>query len=742
MDSSSLLADSLAVAYEGLWRSEATPPSPVDFLRGHLHASATQRFAVMLADQRLRWRSGQGVPAEKYIEAWPDLKADPERRAELIAAEYRLRREQGESPAPEEFITRFPTLATILSKKLSDDGDSGSLSPLGPGSLNVRPDSSETPSGSDAPTRLPPDTLAPPTPPNPDWKELDPASPMNGRQVGGRYLLTKRLGKGGFGQVYLAQDQRFTMRDAASQVAVKLMEPGAEFRKEALLMRQFRHPYVAEVYDYGVEPNGLPWMVMEYLPGETLDEWHQQFPNGVPMPRLTRFVEQLTGALHSAHSRNLVHHDLKPRNIMVCDAGKPNESFKLLDFGLAAKIDVENTLANYAAREAFTPYYVAPENLKGEELTCQSDIYTFGVILYELLTGEPPWEKTNSFYAHVDQVSNRPPRPFSQVAPGRKFPKGLEALVFRCLAKEPKQRPQTMLAVCEQFQTLTLPPAQREGRQPRRDRRSLLVGLSGLVCLVLFAIAGGLYLERQPESVPAGFAPAKDATVQSVIGRRLYSRIERRVAPGITVTFQLVPQDRKLPYYVFYIQETKVSRAVFSEFMKVAGPDVSPETREQFKRTGKTLGPTLPMSMLTIREAHSCAQWLGGQLPTTMQWDVAAGEGRKGWLGPLLPTWSPGTPGQVAVGGDKPLPCGVATHDVSPHGVRDMAGNGREYTRDVTSQSTGQEVDVMTAQEADVELRGAGFRAATPYHFDSPRQMHPVDEPTDDIGFRVVVEIP
>ena len=71
-----------------------------------------------------------------------------------------------------------------------------------------------------------------------------------------------------------------------------------------------------------------------------------------------------------------------------------------------------------------------------------------------------------------------------------------------------------------------------------------------------------------------------------------------------------------------------------------------------------------------------------------------------------------------------------------------MAGNGREYTRDVTSQLTGREVDVMTAQEADVELRGAGFRAAAPYHFDSPRQMHPVDEPTDDIGFRVVIEIP
>jgi serine/threonine protein kinase len=88
------------------------------------------------------------------------------------------------------------------------------------------------------------------------------------------------------------------MRDAASQVAVKLMEPGAEFRKEALLMRQFRHPHVAEVYDYGVEANGLPWMVMEYLPGETLDEWSRQFPQGVPLPRLAR-LPAATGTVPS-----------------------------------------------------------------------------------------------------------------------------------------------------------------------------------------------------------------------------------------------------------------------------------------------------------------------------------------------------------------------------------------------------------------------------------------------------------
>ena len=229
---------------------------------------------------------------------------------------------------------------------------------------------------------------------------------MNGRRIG-PYRLSRELGEGGMGVVYLAEraDQAFEQK-----VAVKVLRRGLEsaemqarFRRERQILARLEHPNIARILDGGTTEDGVPWLGMELVDGLPIDQWCDQRQLGVE-DRL-RLFQKVCAAVAYAHRNLVVHRDLKPSNILVTDAGEP----KLLDFGIA-KVLLEDTdlSETRSGSTAMTPRYASPEQVRGQRVTTASDVYTLGVILYELLTGQAPYPLVHRKWSCSAAVA-RPP---------------------------------------------------------------------------------------------------------------------------------------------------------------------------------------------------------------------------------------------------------------------------------------------------------------------------------------------
>ncbi|MGH2657217.1 MAG: protein kinase domain-containing protein [Actinomycetota bacterium] len=253
-----------------------------------------------------------------------------------------------------------------------------------------------------------------------------------GTRLGGRYDVVRALGWGGMAEVYLAVD-----RQLGREVAVKVIrERFAEderfvmrFRREARAAASLSHPNVVAVHDVGVH-QGSPFIVMEHVPGWTLAELVR---DGGPMDpgRVAEIGEAVARALGAAHAAGIVHRDVKPGNVMVTADGR----VKVLDFGIARALRW-TPLTDTPAVQG-TAEYMAPEYVKGDGADPRSDIYSLGVVLYELLAGRPPFTGDSPLqvaYKHLEEA----PAPPDAVRPG--LPANLTAVVMRCLAKHPGDR--------------------------------------------------------------------------------------------------------------------------------------------------------------------------------------------------------------------------------------------------------------------------------------------------------------
>jgi serine/threonine protein kinase/formylglycine-generating enzyme required for sulfatase activity len=261
-----------------------------------------------------------------------------------------------------------------------------------------------------------------------------------GIELENRYLLKQVVDAGSFGAVYDAVDQKFD-----SRVAIKILfeshVDSHAFRSEALLARRFRHPNVVEVFEFGVDSeHGVAYIVMEFLQGTRVD---QLIAESDCEPHLfDRFVDQIGSALDTAHSRQLVHRDLKPQNVMLVDRGQPTERFVLLDLGVATKTDSMTTLRNQALDGAMSPQYASPEQIKRKEVDYRSDVYSFGTILYEWLTGQPPFTSDNLLGLANAICRDTPVRPCELT--DQPIHPEVEEVVLQCLAKNPARRPESI----------------------------------------------------------------------------------------------------------------------------------------------------------------------------------------------------------------------------------------------------------------------------------------------------------
>jgi serine/threonine protein kinase len=450
-------------------------------------------------DLRRRWRRGERVSVESYLQTYPELGTPQTVPLDLLHAEYEARLECGAPADLSEFARRFSRDLAEVAQRFQP--------------------TQAAPAVPDAATLAPAATPAP-----------VPAQPGRLPEHFGRYHILKELGRGGMGAVYLARDGQL---DRLVALKVPHFSPDdatalERFHREAKVAATLTHPNLCPVYDVGAL-DGVHYLTMPFIEGRPLSALVRP---GMPEAEAADLVRRLALALEAAHQKGVIHRDLKPGNVMLNEHGDP----VVMDFGLARRANRDDVRLTQSGIVVGTPAYMPPEQLEGAgaPLGPACDIYSLGVILYELLTARLPFQGTVAQL--ICQVMMEPPPPPSRFRPDLDV--RLDAICLKALAKKPEQRYPSMAALAAELQqflseppppavlpvaipvepkTRIEPPSGRRKRRPEEPpsgRRKAARPERGprprkrrwLTCLLIFA---GLLLVccGLPVGVPVLFAP-------------------------------------------------------------------------------------------------------------------------------------------------------------------------------------------------------------------------------------------
>lgn len=278
--------------------------------------------------------------------------------------------------------------------------------------------------------------------------QTDKVDPALGAVFGERYEIESVIGSGGMSVVYKAKHK---LMDKI--VAIKLLDPRLvrqqlavkRFQQEAQAASRLSHPNVIVVHDFGMTPDGQPYMVMDYLGGRSLQDILDENPSLEP-PRAKRIFTQTASGLSHAHKMGVIHRDIKPNNIIIDYDHMGDEAVKIVDFGIAKLVSEGANPAERLTRagEFFgTSVYMSPEQCRGKDVDARSDIYSLGCVMFESLTGLPPFEGENDLDTFQMQLSAEPPR-FKERRPDLSIPAEFEYIVRKTLEKNADDRYQSM----------------------------------------------------------------------------------------------------------------------------------------------------------------------------------------------------------------------------------------------------------------------------------------------------------
>lgn len=325
-----------------------------------------------------------------------------------------------------------------------------------------------------------------------------------------KYEILRTLGEGGMGVVYLALQKPINRKVAIKSIAPYLArEPAVRnrFATEAAVLARLNHPNIVTLYDYIEEENAL-YLIMEYVEGQPLSDLLQAGP--LPIDLIQRYFTQVLEAFQYAHEAGVVHRDIKPANIMITAGGR----VKILDFGVARLLETDHSLTRTGMRLG-TLLYMSPEQVKGEkEMDARSDIYSLGVVLYEMLTGKPPYPTDIGEFDLSLKIVKEPL--FDLSHPPAHIPNKLLEVILKATEKLPAHR----YADCAQFlaelsaafenfsdkSSVPAPTKVIETRKPRLRTSGWLIGLLIGGITLLLAVGGGYWYLRSKKPIPPAAA--------------------------------------------------------------------------------------------------------------------------------------------------------------------------------------------------------------------------------------------
>src|SRR4029078_12245740 len=347
-------------------------------------------------------------------------------------------------------------------------------------------------------------------------------------QTVGNYKITAKLGEGGMGVVYLAEHPVIGKKVAMKAIPPELSKNShvvSRFVTEAKAVNQIGHEHIVDIADFGNTPDGEFYFVMEYLQGESLSDRLRR-ETRIDVDAALSITAQIADALNASHEQGIIHRDLKPENIFLCVNRGPGRDFvKVLDFGLA-KLTLSDQKVSHKTRTGSvmgTPYYMSPEQCEGKiEIDHRADIYSLGVLLFEMLTGKVPFGGDGYGEIIVKHVTMPPP---SVRSINGELPEELDLILYRALAKDRDQRFQTMA----ELEAALLDPQRYASSAPVIGIPEDLSGVaraaspmarSEMDARAEIGFGSGLDLERPPGGIPSTFREGRGELIDRFIPKR------------------------------------------------------------------------------------------------------------------------------------------------------------------------------------------------------------------------------
>jgi serine/threonine-protein kinase len=397
-----------------------------------------------------------------------------------------------------------------------------------------------------------------------------------GQTIADRYQILSVLGEGGMGRVYLAEHVRMGRKSA-----VKVMSPNmalsadaiTRFNREAANASRINHPNVAQIYDFGETADGMLYLAMEYVEGETVRHLIERV-GPLPAIRAAELNRQIADALGAAHHLGIVHRDLKPDNILLTRTHDGSDQVKVVDFGIAKTVqgsggelaEAGSQTVTTAGVSLGTPEYMSPEQLAGERLDNRTDLFSLGLVLFNMLTGDLPYPKITSKETLVRRLTAKP-MTLAEIAPDKVWPAGLQQALDGALAPEPTDRYASVIdfgrdVMSAASGTLTLParpgmvrpfqePTQRISEPVAKTRAAPVksssrpaVMVAAVVLVVGAAGAGAFFATRARSSGDTTGVQSVPTPTQAAAPIDSAKRtIDSVQTPAVAATHSLAPSD-------------------------------------------------------------------------------------------------------------------------------------------------------------------------------------------------------